>query len=325
MCIEVVPHRKSLAAVHLREGWREGKKTRKKRTSANLSDWPRERTASLRCLLREAPLVSPQDLFHTQQTLAHVHAILSTVPTLGLEALFSAHRCRERDLVVAVIGERLIHPHSNLAATRECIAPHWPRNWELLEATEKGVTNISQEVARRNKKPLREAENVMKVGKGLGRSLMSKHFDCTIEQGSFRWPRREVCLKEEAQLDAIYVLRTSESAERIPAEDAVRSYKRLSDVERAFHPLGRIGLSVRLVRHRDEHRVEAYFLCAYWLTTWNGICARLGHYCCLTMRIGRKSENGGIPSCRRNPRNRPNKRREPEKRRIVFPCTALRP
>ena len=39
MYIDVVPNRNSPPAVLLREAWREGQKTRK-RTVANLSDWP---------------------------------------------------------------------------------------------------------------------------------------------------------------------------------------------------------------------------------------------------------------------------------------------
>jgi hypothetical protein len=39
-------------------------------------------------------------------------------------------------------------------------------------------------------------------------------------------------MEQEAQLDGIYVLRTSEPAERLSAEDTVRSYKSLAEVER---------------------------------------------------------------------------------------------
>src|SRR4030067_2689574 len=46
------------------------------------------------------------------------------------------------------------------------------------------------------------------------------------------------------------------------AEDAVRSYKSLSDVERAFRSLKSIDLLVRPIRHRLEDRVRAHiFLC----------------------------------------------------------------
>src|SRR3984957_8126508 len=70
MYIETVPNRNSPPAILLREGWREGNKTRK-RTLANLSDWPQEKIETFRRLLRDEPLVSPQDLLATQKTLPH--------------------------------------------------------------------------------------------------------------------------------------------------------------------------------------------------------------------------------------------------------------
>ena len=42
MYVETVPNRNSRPAVLLREGWREGGRVRK-RTLANLTDWPAEK------------------------------------------------------------------------------------------------------------------------------------------------------------------------------------------------------------------------------------------------------------------------------------------
>jgi hypothetical protein len=65
-------------------------------------------------------LVSPQDLFTTRQTLPHGHveAILALIRQLGLDTLIASQRSRERDLVVAMIMQRLIDPCSKLATTR---------------------------------------------------------------------------------------------------------------------------------------------------------------------------------------------------------------
>src|SRR5512142_2848370 len=110
MYIETVPNRNSPPAILLREGWREGTRTRK-RTLANLSDWPKQKIETLRRLLRDEVLVSPSDLFVTEQTLPHGHveAILGTIRKLGLDVMISAKRRRERDLVLAMVAERLIH------------------------------------------------------------------------------------------------------------------------------------------------------------------------------------------------------------------------
>jgi transposase len=467
MYVETVPNRNSPPAILLREGRREGHKVHK-RTLANLSDWPRQKVEALRRLLHDELLVSPQDLFQTQQTLPHGHvqAVLTTIRKLGLDSILAAKRCRERDLVVAMIAERLIHPCSKLATTRdwhtttlaqelsvqeasedglyqaldwllerqpriekklaqrhlaegslvlydvsssyyegrtcplarfghdrdgkkrrpiivygvmtdregrplavkvypgntgdpstvvdqveklrekfqlsrvvlvgdrgmltppqidkmkshpgvgwitaltsvairglvtqgalqlslldeknlaEITSPDYPgerlmvchnplleeergrKRRELLEATEKQLSKISKQVARRTKKPLKAAEIGLKVGKVLGHYKMGKHFQYTIGEGTFTWSRREESIQQEAKLDGIYVIRTSEAAERLSAEDTVRSYKSLSQVERAFRSLKGIDLLVRPIRHRREDRVPAHiFLCllAYYV------------------------------------------------------------
>jgi transposase len=467
MYISVVPNRNSPPAVLLREGWREGQKTRQ-RTLANLSAWPKEKIETFRRLLRDEPLVSAQDLFTTRQTVPHGHvqAILQMIGKLELDGLISAQRCRERDLVVAMIVQRLIDPCSKLATTREwhtttlaeelgvaqaseddlyeamdwlgerqeriekklaarhlsegglvlydvsssfyegrtcplaqfghdrdgknglpiivygvmtngegCpvavsvyagntgdpttvadqieklrarfglsqvvlvgdrgmltqpqidkLKPHPGLGWitaltrtairelveqgalqlslldeknlaeitapdypgerlmacynpvvgeerkrkreALLQATEKSLEKIGKEVARRKKKPFTAAEIGLKVGKVLGRYKMGKHLECTIGEGSFSWSRGAQSIEQEEKLDGIYVLRTSEPAERLSAEDTVRSYKSLAEVERAFRCLKGIDLLVRPIRHRSEDRVPAHiFLCvlAYYV------------------------------------------------------------
>ena len=76
-------------------------------------------------------------------------------------------------------------------------------------------------------------------------------------------------IEKEAKLDGIYVIRTSEPKERLSAEDTVRTYKSLSQVERAFRCLkGIFDLLVRPIRHRTKNRVPAhFFLCllAYYV------------------------------------------------------------
>jgi transposase len=160
-------------------------------------------------------------------------------------------------------GERLVVCHNPLLEEERA-----RKRQALLEATEKSLTKIVKEVARRKKKPLTAAEIGLKVGKVLGRYKVGKHFDCQMGEGSFQWSRRQETIEQEAQLDGIYVLRTSEPAERLSGADTVRSYKRLAEVERVFRCLKGIDLLVRPIRHRTEERVPAHiFLCllAYYV------------------------------------------------------------
>jgi transposase len=458
MYVERVPNRGSPPAVLLRQAWREAGKIRK-RTLANLSHWPGDRVESLRRLLRGESLVSPQDVFTVERSLPHGHveAVLGTLRKVGLDRLIAAKPSHERDLVVAMIAERLLAPSSKLATTRlwnnstlaeelsvrdadvdelyraldwllkrqprieaklagrhledgalvlydastsyyegrhcplarfghdrdgkklpvilyglltdhkgrplavevypgstgdpitvgdqveklrkrfslnrvvivgdrgmltqaqiETLREHPGLGWisslrsptirslvergqierslfdetnlaeihvpefpgerliacfnpllsterkrkreELLQATEKALSCIEAEVKRRTKKPLGKAEIGVKAGRVLGRFKMGKHFTLTIDDGLFVWARREASIRREADLDGIYVVRTSEPPDRLSAPDAVRTYKRLLLVERAFRCLKGVDLLVRPIFHRTEDHVRAHVL-----------------------------------------------------------------
>jgi transposase len=138
----------------------------------------------------------------------------------------------------------------------------------LLGGTEKSLAKIGKEVGRRKKKPLTAAEIGLKVGKVLGRYKVGRHFDGQIGEGSFQWARREDFIRQEAQLDEIYVICSCEPSERLSVEDTVRRCNSLSEVERAFRCLKGIDLLIRPIRHCTEDRVPApIFLCllAYYV------------------------------------------------------------
>ena len=119
MYIETVPNRNSRPAILLREGWREGKKIRK-RTIANLTNWPNEKVEALRRLLKGERMVGVTESFLIERSLPHGHveAVVGTIKKIGLDKVISSQRCRARDLVVAMISERLLNPCSKLATTR---------------------------------------------------------------------------------------------------------------------------------------------------------------------------------------------------------------
>ena len=139
---------------------------------------------------------------------------------------------------------------------------------ELLAATEKLLEQIVAEVERRTKKLLSKSEIGLKVGRVINRYKMAKHLEVKIGEGSFGYQRRGEQIEREEQLDGIYVVRTSEPAGRLSAADAVRGYKGLAHVERAFRCLKGVDLLVRPIYLRTEAHVEAHlFLCllAYYV------------------------------------------------------------
>ena len=136
----------------------------------------------------------------------------------------------------------------------------------LLAATVKALETVRGMVGRGTLKG-REAIGV-RVGKVVNKYKVAKHVRLEIHDDRFEFQIDEARVAAEAALDGIYVIRTSVPPERLAAADAVRHYKRLSDVERAFRSLKTIDLKVRPIHHRLESRVRAHiFLCllAYYV------------------------------------------------------------
>ena len=466
MHVEKVPNRGSRPAYLLREGWREQGGVRK-RTLANLSHWPLEQIEALRAVLRGEPMVPARQRFRVERSLPHGHveAVLGLMSKLGVDQLLSSRRCRQRDLVMAMIAQQLLAPCSKLAATRswdsttlahelevagadenelyealdwllsrknriegklakrhlgeearalydvtsstyygrtcplaergynrehkgrncitwglladaegrpvaletyegatgdpatlqdqanklrkrfglsrvvlvgdrgmltqariDALKEHPELGWisalpsqairalaeqgelqlslfdkqnlaeitceaypgerlmvcynpvlaedrqrtrnELLEQTEKELARIQAEVNRRTRTPLTAGEIGQKAGRAAHRFKMAKHFQLDIQDGHFAYQRDAESIEAEARLDGVYIVRTSEPAQQLSAEDAVRAYKSLEQVEQAFRCMKTLDLRVRPIRHRTEAHVKAHmFLCmlAYYV------------------------------------------------------------
>jgi len=89
---------------------------------------------------------------------------------------------------------------------------------------------------------------------------MRKHFRLSIAETSFSFTRDQQSIALEAALDGIYVIRTILPAAALAADEAVRSYKRLAQVEQAFRSLKSVDLKLRPIHHRLEQRVRAHVL-----------------------------------------------------------------
>jgi transposase len=123
MYVERIPNRNSPPAILLRESYRDGDKF-KKRTLANLSDWPAAKIEALRRVLHdEAVAPTDQQALTLLRSLPHGHvaAALGTLRKLGLVRVLSQggrQPHREVTLCIAMIVARLIDPASKLATAR---------------------------------------------------------------------------------------------------------------------------------------------------------------------------------------------------------------
>jgi hypothetical protein len=120
MYIETVPNRGSPPAILLRESYREDGKVRK-RTLANLSDWPAERVEGFRTFLKGGVVVpAGQEPVEVVRSLPHGHvaAALGTIRKIGLDRILGPEGNRPRDVVLAMIVGRIIAPTSKLATMK---------------------------------------------------------------------------------------------------------------------------------------------------------------------------------------------------------------
>jgi len=102
----------------------------------------------------------------------------------------------------------------------------------------------------------------LRVGRVINKHKVAKHFVLHIQDNSFNFEINQQAVDAEAALDGIYVVRTSVKKDTMDADQAVRSYKQLSNVERAFLCLKSVDLMVRPIRHRLENRVRAHIFLA---------------------------------------------------------------
>jgi transposase len=158
-------------------------------------------------------------------------------------------------------GERLVACRNPALAQRRA-----HKRQALLQATGGELEKVRASVAA---KRLRKGEDIgVRVGRVVNKYKVAKHFELSIEDNRFDFRILEQSVAQEAALDGIYVLRTALPAKQMDAPEVVRSYKSLSDVERAFRSMKTVDLKVRPIHHRLADRVKSHiFLCmlAYYV------------------------------------------------------------
>ncbi len=158
-------------------------------------------------------------------------------------------------------GERLVVCRNLELAHRRAA-----KRQSLLDATAAELAKVRGMVERGR---IRGQDKIgVRVGKVLDKYKVGKHFELEIDDDAFAFRILEHKIAAEAALDGLYVVRTSLPATRMDADQTVRSYKQLSQAERAFRSFKTVDLMVRPIRHRSEGRVRAHiFLCmlAYYV------------------------------------------------------------
>ena len=120
LSIDVIPNRTSPPAILLRRSWREGKRIRRE-TLANLSKMPPHLISALGKLIKGGVVYDNfNDVVRIERSWNHGHALaaLGTARKLGLDKILHRRKSRQRDLALAAILARILHPDSKLGTAR---------------------------------------------------------------------------------------------------------------------------------------------------------------------------------------------------------------
>ncbi len=122
---------------YLRRSYRQDGKV-KHETLGNLSDLPVPLIDLISRSLKGETFVPAAETFGILSTRPHGHveAVLTMIRRLGLDSLIASRPSRRRDLVLAMIAERLLFPCSKLATTRHWHDTTLAEELHLQDATE---------------------------------------------------------------------------------------------------------------------------------------------------------------------------------------------
>ena len=121
----------------LRRSYREGD-TVKNETLGNLSHLPGDLIDLIRRALRGEAVAPVAQAFEITSSAAHGHveAVQAAMARLEFDSLLASRRCRERDLVCAMVAARILSPHTKLATTRWWHTTTLAEEFEVSDADE---------------------------------------------------------------------------------------------------------------------------------------------------------------------------------------------
>src|SRR5258706_1781644 len=157
-----------------------------------------------------------------------------------------------QEVVTKQPGVRVFVVHSEERAAFE----HTQRV-KAMERVRERLTKLERRVATgRLKAPAKIGAAAARI---LGDNHGHRYYDWSCADGMFRFFEHPVHFPREQAYEGKYVIQTEEPD--LSAVDAVRLYKELSEVERAFANLKDV-IDLRPIYHRSDHRVEAHIFVA---------------------------------------------------------------
>jgi transposase len=152
-------------------------------------------------------------------------------------------------------GERLICCRNPALADQRA-----RKRQELIAATDTALDKIAERIA--NGKLTGQDNIGVAIGKVINKYKVGKHFILDITDTSLSYRHDPEKIRIEADLDGIYIIRTSLAAETLDAPGVITAYKNLAHVERDFRIIKVDDLDLRPIFHYLSERVRSHvFLC----------------------------------------------------------------
>lgn len=169
----------------------------------------------------------------------------------------------QRDLAEIVSEEHF--PGERLVVCRNpALAVERARKRVELLATTEGKLAAIAAACRRARAPYHGKDKIARrVERACAKYKMLKHFELTITETSLDFSRDEQSIEKESAFDGFYIVRAGRiPVEQRSADELVKTYKSLSQVERAFRCFKTTALHARPIFHREEDMVRAHiFVC----------------------------------------------------------------
>jgi transposase len=157
-----------------------------------------------------------------------------------------------QEVAASAPGVRVFVVHSDERAAFERA-----QRIKAMERVRARLAKLEQRVATgRLKAPEKIGAAAAKI---LSRNHGHRYYDWSCTHGVFRFFEHAINFPREQAYEGKYVIQTEEPD--LSATDAVRLYKELSEVERAFANLKDV-IDMRPIYHRSDHRVEAHIFVA---------------------------------------------------------------
>lgn len=203
--------------------------------------------------------VGPEDIHYYVQTIS----ALTPCPDPLLRSGAPAAAFSETQSVVEF-------PDKNDETIRYGISlnPHWRVQDRELREKLIHLTAEALDVVKKRVRPVTDEVVGIRVGKVINKYKVGKNFNIVIKDEKLNWSLKTDMIEEDEKMDGIYILFTDVPQKRMPIDEVLQTYRKLSGVEQVFRNLKQTQLEIRPVCYKTDERIKAHifiYMLAYYV------------------------------------------------------------